>query len=74
MSNELKRCPFCGGKAYYRAGSEPICVDDMTVCPDMTMHFVMCEDCSAVVSDVSKIGAITLWNMRQDERCLTKQA
>ena len=51
---KLKRCPFCGGKAY----------------KDKNEHgkwFVICEGCLAEVIDVyckGKKGAIEQWNSR----------
>ena len=61
--NELKPCPFCGGKAYHYQERNGITVENMTLAPGI-MHFVLCTECSALVSEASKKEAVELWNKR----------
>ena len=63
--NILKKCPFCGGEAQHIVDGAGICVDDMTVAPNV-MHFVWCLECSALVSAKSEAEAIEAWNRRTE--------
>lgn len=55
--NDLEPCPFCGGKAVYRA-------DPTTECCDS----IYCENCTATVADFNLDGpqgaCRDLWNTR----------
>jgi len=64
---ELKPCPFCGGKAQHIVDGAGICVDDMSIAPNV-MHFVWCLNCSGLVSGNSEEEAVNAWNRRTDER------
>lgn len=57
---ELKPCPFCGGRANCYQG------EDWTVNP--FPFFVRCDDCKAETQHCSKIEyAIAAWNRRADD-------
>ena len=57
MSEDLKLCPFCGGKAY---------LHDIDSIQGTGPAFVECGTCSVIVesSDGSPESAITAWNRR----------
>lgn len=54
MNEELKPCPFCGGKAM----SHPYSKDDFTI---------YCKDCKAEIGWREKEEAIKAWNTRKGE-------
>ena len=62
MPEELKPCPFCGGKAY---------IGENTVFNGM--FYACCCDCSASAGDEfnSKEEAIAAWNTRTQKQPLT---
>ena len=67
MFDELKPCPFCGGKA-------PIVVKEVQY-PDTpharTWYAVECNACDAVGDgDLSESGAVEKWNTRPGESAL----
>lgn len=62
---ELKSCPFCGGEAYHYADDNGISVEDMTIEPGV-MHYVLCSNCSALVSGRTQNEAADAWNRRAD--------
>ena len=49
---QLKPCPFCGGKALQIIRGSPGC------------EYVKCEGCKATTDDTSRLRAITAWNRR----------
>lgn len=57
---ELKPCPFCGGKA--------IDFEDKAMSIESGMScvrsFIVCSDCSAIVSGVTEAEAADAWNRR----------
>lgn len=60
MTDELKSCPFCGGKA--------ACVEFYGE------YHVLCCDCHAVGQDCStRENAVSAWNTRQIEEDLDKK-
>lgn len=54
--DELKPCPFCGGKPYLANVAMVGCT------------YVVCTDCRAQGDDASQEGAIAAWNRRSDPR------
>lgn len=77
MSEELKSCPFCGGKASfgkieYSSDQEPFAwFADGT--PVLIAHFINCQICGAnnqsfVGGYQTKEQAITAWNTRAGEK------
>lgn len=65
--NELKPCPFCGEKAFMHRDINPINIDKELV-ESVTMFFVMCSNCSALVSDSSWDGVVEEWNRRVEPK------
>lgn len=63
--SDLKPCPFCGAKAYHYQEKNGIVVEDMTIEPNV-VHFVLCSECSALVSGGSEQEAIADWNRRAE--------
>lgn len=66
MSEELKKCPFCGGKAELSCGNK-------SSCNSVIISFVRCKDCGAVGQKFeinrkysSDEKAIEAWNRRAD--------
>ena len=58
MTEELLKCPFCGGKA------DEIEIDD----EDQHLYYVECEDCCAKTDYFYyKEKAIVAWNQRADK-------
>ncbi len=54
MGEELKRCPFCGGRA--------------VIAKEMSLFSVGCMLCGANVgATINKETAIKAWNRRKDE-------
>ena len=61
MTNELKPCPFCGGKAEYRAAK---------YVRTAFRHSVVCLDCFASIPPKdSEQEAIEAWNTRAERTC-----
>lgn len=60
---KLKPCPFCGGRAKRYQEKNGIVVENMTLEPN-TVHFVLCTECSALVSESSEKEAAEAWNKR----------
>ena len=64
MSEKLKPCPFCGGKAHIEDISEP---DDMG-----PIWMILCKKCGASASfgmdgcDATKVEAVDSWNRRAE--------
>lgn len=60
---ELLPCPFCGGDAYhhYEIGSANL---DTGETESRGIHFVLCNDCSAVISAFSEDEVVDAWNTR----------
>ena len=56
MTEELKPCPFCGGKAQL--------VDEDT--GDMKTYYVLCDRCVQTYPFSQKERAIEYWNRRQE--------
>lgn len=59
-SDELKRCPFCGGKAEYRLKSNGT--------GRQTQVYVRCTACGArtrATIECYKSNVVSLWNMRR---------
>lgn len=54
MSEQLKPCPFCGGKA----------VRDCTEYKHGATYSVLCEECGVEVTRFAEIEAIKAWNRR----------
>ena len=74
MSDELKRCPFCGGEAEawdYEVGNDVHDPDTLGYLDTVscTMFAVGCESCEIVVSRKTKDGAMTAWNARAERTC-----
>ena len=63
MLGDLLTCPFCGGKAefFWEAGSVNL---DAGETVNRTRYFVLCNDCSAVVSGWTPEEASANWNRR----------
>lgn len=60
MSEELKPCPFCGGKARLRSGT----------IVTLPMHQVYCLSCGAGCGHrYTEAEAIEAWNTRYEETC-----
>ena len=61
--DDLKTCPFCGGTAgyFWEAGA---CNLDTGETEKQTRFFVLCDDCSAVVSGWTPEEATANWNRR----------
>jgi Lar family restriction alleviation protein len=54
MSDKLKPCPFCGGKAEFRSGSS-------------TMPYIRCRECGGrTKSSRNKANLIAVWNRRAE--------
>jgi hypothetical protein len=51
--DELKTCPFCGGKA-------------RTITAGGFLVAVSCRSCSATITESTREVAVSLWNMRVD--------
>lgn len=70
MPNELKPCPFCGGKADTYEYEEEQVIYDPLGCVDKkiyTLYDVECPECGyCIVDKVSEQEAIEAWNMRAD--------
>lgn len=63
MDEELKECPFCGGKASAFSLAELYPVKSLKDRPPM--YRVSCTDCYAASSDFpSRPAAIAAWNRR----------
>ena len=66
MENELKSCPFCGGKAL----SNPVKVlrngyEGYKKDPDAYAYYITCIACASTGGwSKGESGAILLWNMR----------
>ena len=58
MGEEIKPCPFCGGKPYHQRGAGEVRSPDA----------VKCLDCFAEIDtdDYAPFGAVKLWNRRPD--------
>lgn len=67
MTNNLKPCPFCGGKAYYYLDNNGIRIEDMSIEPN-NLHYVMCSECPACIGSLQKSEAIRLWNNRISDK------
>ena len=63
MSEELKPCPFCGGKPHLR---EPDAPDPLAVTESGNVDYrIWCEECNAMSKSYqTKEKAIKYWNMR----------
>jgi Lar family restriction alleviation protein len=68
VDNELKPCPFCGGKAVIMH-VEPHTHILATFIPDcIGSHFIECTGCTcALSSDNDREEAIAAWNKRSGE-------
>ena len=71
MSDPLKPCPFCGGKAvlsnYRMVPHEKTNIPEPEIC-DGKWHFVWCEECRAHGNDyLTNEKAIEAWNRRVSE-------
>ena len=64
---ELKPCPFCGEKPFMHCDINPVNVDRGRE-ESRTMYFVMCSNCSALVSDSSWDGVVEEWNRRVEPK------
>lgn len=69
MKEELKPCPFCGGKGEASEASFGP-VDNPTVFA--VFHDVTCEGCFAIVHGNSPEEAIKNWNTRLPDKGLAK--
>lgn len=59
---ELKKCPFCGGKSTYYYGS--LLGDSYSESGEV--HSVCCDDCEAYIyDDYSKDKCVEKWNKRK---------
>ena len=60
---DLKTCPFCGGTAgyFWEAGAVNL---DTGETEKLTRYFVLCDDCSAVVSGWTPEEVTANWNRR----------
>lgn len=66
MSEELKPCPFCGGKAVI----EVIEPHEHIICkmPSYTGGaFIECKECGCAISGETKIEAAGKWNRRAND-------
>ena len=59
---KLKPCPFCGGKAECYSDKAYHLEEEEYI--TKTMCFVVCTECSALVSGNSMESAIDAWNRR----------
>lgn len=57
---ELKLCPFCGGEAE-RFSDRGMSIETGMSC---VRTFVVCSDCSALVSGGTQEKAVSAWNRR----------
>lgn len=65
MSNELKPCPFCGGKAFINT-VEPHAHEVATFMPDYPGGtFIECTSCTCALSGETEDKAIEAWNTRK---------
>lgn len=76
MNDELKPCPFCGGKAdTYDYEAEHDIYDPITLGYVDTEHYtkygVACFDCECMIAEKSSIKeAVNIWNTRaKDGEC-----
>lgn len=61
MTDELKPCPFCGGKAMYYWCAGPIGINGK---PEV-QHCILCVGCKATsLWSVDKQKAVAAWNRR----------
>lgn len=60
MKEQLKPCPFCGGKGKPSEGS----FGPVNQSPVFEFHDITCEDCLAVVHGVNQLNALVKWNTR----------
>lgn len=55
MSEELKTCPFCGGKAYFEGG--------------ITVYWIKCRICGVeTLGYDDEADAVDAWNRRDGEQ------
>ena len=60
---ELLPCPFCGGKARYQHDVASVSIDTGESIGD-GIHFILCNDCSAVISAFTEDDVVDAWNTR----------
>lgn len=60
MSEELKKCPFCGGETEMgKSGFGPVDEPSVIAFVDVT-----CKDCGAMAMKDTEAEAVTAWNTR----------
>jgi len=63
MKSTLKPCPFCGAEAIiYRDKGVTLESGEF-----IEMNYVVCSECTALVSGLTEADAITEWNSRVND-------
>ncbi len=64
--DELKLCPFCGGKGRHNKGNRDG-YEDWQDDPDAYAHWIVCRSCAATGGwSKSETGAVRMWNLRPE--------